>query len=46
MSNQEYWNAIAEKAKEIDNNALLRRIYLLSLPYKEAPVEVPLSFYS
>lgn len=31
MSNQEYWNAIAEKTKEIDNNALFRRIYLFIL---------------
>ena len=31
MSNQEYWNAISEKVKEINNNALLRRIYLFIL---------------
>jgi len=31
MSNQEYWNAIVKKVKDIDNNALLRRIYLFIL---------------
>lgn len=31
MSNEEYWNAIAEEVKEINNNYVLRKIYLFIL---------------